>query len=246
MVQVECGTDHTVCLTHDGVVWAFGEGESGLLGSGMLAASSPRAVDFEEEGVRCVKVAVGGGFSLALDVHGQVWGWGRNGYGQLGLGEDAAVDIQAAESIPTRLPHFPEEEESIVDIAAGGRCSIALGKSGQVYVWGDRLHMRPFNVSHFVDNDLLLEGETIVRVRAGHGAFGVLTSHGRVFTFGKSSISGATGQSFVSGSVTPALLSGLGPNTAADLVLGGKSGAVITGTPPSAIASHPVPFESRA
>lgn len=245
VVQVGCGAEHMTALDDEGNVWAWGEGESGLLGSGMFAASLPRLVDFEEEGIKCSRIAVGAGFTLALDVNGRVWCWGRNGHGQLGLGEDAAVDIQSSESIPSIIPHFPADEEAIVDIAAGGRCSIALGKSGRVYCWGDRIHMRPFHVSHFTDNALLNEGEIIVRVAAGHGAFGVLTSEGRIFTFGNGSFSGATGQGVTSGAMTPAILSGLGENTAAQLILAGKSGAMITGSPPSAVRAPIVAFSER-
>ncbi|KAA0168521.1 hypothetical protein FNF27_00961 [Cafeteria roenbergensis] len=246
VVQVGCGAEHMAALDDEGNVWAWGEGESGLLGSGMFAASLPRLVDFEEEGIKCSRIAVGAGFTLALDVDGRVWCWGRNGHGQLGLGEDAAVDIQSSESIPSVVPHFPADEEAIVDIAAGGRCSIALGKSGRVYCWGDRIHMRPFHVSHFTDNALLNEGEIIVRVAAGHGAFGVLTSEGRIFTFGNGSFSGATGQGVTSGAMTPAILSGLGENSAAQLILAGKSGAMITGSPPSAVRAPLVPFSARS
>lgn len=234
VVQVGCGAHHMAALTEDGQVWAWGEGESGLLGSGMFASDRPRAVDFEEAGVSCLRIAVGAGFTLALDDKGQVWGWGRNGYGQLGLGEDAALDIQAAESVPTVIPHFPPADPPIVDIAAGGRCSIALGATGKVYVWGDRMHMRPVQITHFADNKLLLEDEVPVRVAAGVNAFGVLTSAGRVFTFGKGGLRGAAGHGMGAVAGKPALLKGVAGNSAARLVLGGSAGAIITGAPPSA------------
>jgi alpha-tubulin suppressor-like RCC1 family protein len=232
VADVHCGKEHTLVLTTDGRCWAFGEGESGLLGSGILAAAAPREVDFGESSVRCTRIACGSGFSLALDEQNRLWGWGKNGYGQLGLGEDAALDINAAESIPVVIGLFPKDESAIVDIAAGGRCSIALGGSGRVYVWGDRLHMRPFHVAHFEEEDMYETGEKAVRIAAGVGSYGILTSKGRVFTFGKASFSGATGQGLGAASVKPALVKGLEQNEYSSVILGGSTGAVIVGPPP--------------
>jgi len=47
---------------------------------------------------RVVQVAAGTAFSMALGQDGRLWGWGYNGYGQLGIGtfDDRSLPIQVA------------------------------------------------------------------------------------------------------------------------------------------------------
>ena len=47
-----------------------------------------------------VKLSAGAGHSLALTDTGQVWGWGANTEGQLGLGEESQETVFT----PTLLP----------------------------------------------------------------------------------------------------------------------------------------------
>lgn len=68
----------------------------------------------------------GGQHTLAIDATGQVWAWGDNSAGQLGIGsfrpEDKPVAISGL--------------KKIVAVAAGRRHSLALGADGRVWAWG--------------------------------------------------------------------------------------------------------------
>ncbi len=56
-------------------------------------------------------ISVGAEFLLALDSKGDVWGWGNNNEGQLGLGH---TDPQP---VPIRIPHL--EGRGVAQISAG-------------------------------------------------------------------------------------------------------------------------------
>jgi alpha-tubulin suppressor-like RCC1 family protein len=59
-----------------------------------------------------------------------VYAWGMNGYGQLGTGT-------VGSSRPQRVRGLPDAKtDPVVRVAAGGRHSLALTRSGQVWAWG--------------------------------------------------------------------------------------------------------------
>jgi alpha-tubulin suppressor-like RCC1 family protein len=74
---------------------------------------------------RVQAIAAGMYFSLALGNSGQVYAWGWNGLGQLGLDDD---DDRRS---PTRIPELAH----VHAIAAGQAHAAALG-AGSLYGWG--------------------------------------------------------------------------------------------------------------
>ena len=88
--QVACGGAHTAALTDDGVLYIWGRGNEGQLGLGDLR---PRAVPTlmkalgdKQAGTTVLQAACGGAHTLALCDNGEVYAWGLNEEGQLGLG----------------------------------------------------------------------------------------------------------------------------------------------------------------
>jgi len=64
-----------------------------------------------------------------LQSNGDLYAWGNNNYGQLGSGDTNKRTISTMSKV--LIP------EPITDIVIGNRFVIALGKSGNVYGWGD-------------------------------------------------------------------------------------------------------------
>lgn len=60
---------------------------------------------------------------------GEVFSWGDNSYGQLGLGDMKKRSLSSKEKV--NLP------EKIIDLVVGKNFVIVLGESGKVYGWGD-------------------------------------------------------------------------------------------------------------
>ncbi len=83
--QLACGQRHTLALTENGDVWAWGYGgRSPLFGCSWLGVHNPLGTGFGASSSTPVKVNIsnvqqisaGRDFSLAL-VEGKVWGWGQ-------------------------------------------------------------------------------------------------------------------------------------------------------------------------
>lgn len=84
---IACGPEFSLALRDDGVLYAWGQDETGQLGQGRALgmSSTPLAVP----GLPPIaEVAAGGGLGhvLAVGRDGSVWTWGRNDSGQLGDG----------------------------------------------------------------------------------------------------------------------------------------------------------------
>ena len=92
---VAAGVWHTLALSSDGTVWAWGSG--GLLGTGTYASQTTLVPVTALEGVTAI--AVGVARSLALRDDGTVWAWGTN----LGDGTDPSGNVLHVVKSPGEL-----------------------------------------------------------------------------------------------------------------------------------------------
>ncbi len=122
---VSCGQYHSVALTSFGQIFTWGSNQHGQLGldSADILPTGNRRVwlpqEVKLEGVFFVDVSAGGYHTLALTDSGQLYVFGRNDDGQLGLG-----DLHTRRS-PTRLPSSMQ----FVSIAACLRYSLVLAST---------------------------------------------------------------------------------------------------------------------
>lgn len=88
VVQVECGWNHSLCLSADGRVFAFGSGDEGKLGLGnTLDFVVPFTVNyFIHNNIRINKISAGHFHSAAVDDDGYLYTWGSGVCGVLGHG----------------------------------------------------------------------------------------------------------------------------------------------------------------
>ncbi|XP_059628089.1 ultraviolet-B receptor UVR8-like isoform X2 [Cornus florida] len=87
--DVAAGLWHTVCISADGDVYAFGGNQFGQLGtSADQAETLPRLLDAPSlENMHAKIVSCGARHSAVVTDDGKVFCWGWNKYGQLGLGD---------------------------------------------------------------------------------------------------------------------------------------------------------------
>ncbi|EFN89650.1 RCC1 and BTB domain-containing protein 1 [Harpegnathos saltator] len=87
IVDIACGNHHSLALTDDGEVYAWGQNNCGQVGSGISTnQGAPRLVNSNLAGKKVICITCGQASSMAVTETGEVYGWGYNGVGQLGIG----------------------------------------------------------------------------------------------------------------------------------------------------------------
>ncbi|OQR87784.1 RCC1 and BTB domain-containing protein [Achlya hypogyna] len=133
VLSVACGQYHTVVSLASGGVFAFGKNEYGQLGieaPGVKASPVPVNPPLDTETV--VHVACGYYHTMALTQTGKLYAFGRNDFGQLGLGHKQNMHKP---SLVGTLADF-----TIVDVACGCYHTLALRDNGVVYPFGRNNH----------------------------------------------------------------------------------------------------------
>ncbi|XP_053547813.1 probable E3 ubiquitin-protein ligase HERC4 [Bombina bombina] len=182
IVAVSCGDSHTLALNDKGQVYSWGLAADGQIGvSGVEEfIRVPRNIKSLSE-IQIVQVACGYHHSLALSKVSEVYAWGQNRYGQLGLGydlkkESSPKQIKSLSGIP------------FLQIAAGGAHSFALTLSGAIFGWG-RNKFGQLGLNDEADRYVpallkSLRSQKIVYISCGEDHTAALTKEGGVFTFG--------------------------------------------------------------
>ncbi|MDI1447998.1 PLAT/LH2 domain-containing protein [Polyangium sp. 6x1] len=118
---------HNLALMENGSMMAWGANNFGQLGDDTTTTPT-KAVEvshLSKLGLRAKAISAGTWQSLALLEDGTVRAWGRNDYGQLGIG---SVGIQGAgEVVGLR---------GVKAISAGGWHGLALLENGEIWAWG--------------------------------------------------------------------------------------------------------------
>lgn len=88
IMQVECGWNHSLCLSDQGIVFSFGKGSQGQLGLGnRLDYNVPFPInEFVNKNIKIKQISASYFYSCAIDSEGHVWTWGIGENGVLGHG----------------------------------------------------------------------------------------------------------------------------------------------------------------
>ncbi|KAF8058855.1 Herc6 [Scenedesmus sp. PABB004] len=125
---VAAGNAHSLALSDDGRVFAWGHGHYGALGLGrahLRWEGQPREVT-ALAGVKVASIAAGAFHSGAVDADGHAFLWGHGGSWQLGHG------VQAHECEPQQLRQL----RHVGQLALGFSHSLSVGRHGDTYSWG--------------------------------------------------------------------------------------------------------------
>eukprot|EP00741_Cyanophora_paradoxa_P016699 tig00020938_g16128.t1 len=126
--KVSCGQQHTVAVTHNGLVYTWGLGAMHRLGhNDARSLSLPKMVE-GLRGVRVISVAAGAAHTVALSSQGEVWSWGDGQAGQLGHGD------HALQRVPRTVDAL--RGKNTIGLAAGDHHSAAVTADGALYTWG--------------------------------------------------------------------------------------------------------------
>jgi alpha-tubulin suppressor-like RCC1 family protein len=203
MVAISASSIHSLILNSEGQVFSFGSGDFGMSGLGNQNIIYVPTLITKFVGVTInpiiVAISAGNCHSLLLDSQGQIYGFGLNGYGQLGI--KGGGQYLYPSLIIQKGPRF-------IAISAGGFHSLALDRQGQVYSFG---FGKRGQLGHMDEENqftpTMIEGfnQPIIAISAGFSHSLVLDSRGRVFAFGENAC-GQLGISFLHNSYGPILL----------------------------------------
>lgn len=136
MPQVENLEDATIVLKADGTVWTTGLNNFGQLGNGTTTKRNyydrvkiSKTAYLEN----VVKISAGANGCLALTKDGEVYAWGRNQYGQLGLASNTSYLAYATK---VKGVNNKGSLNNIIDISMGYFNAVAVDKDGNVITWG--------------------------------------------------------------------------------------------------------------
>ena len=158
-----------------------------LLFSGVRTSYTPSQIPaLEDMKIKSVNKGIST-FFMAIDEVGQVYSWGSNGAGQLGLGD----------SVDRVDPQRIEEMMDIVEISTGKAHALFLTNSGKVLASGSNLFGQcgqgRETVTQVTPKLVVHGGGAIVRVACGAEFSVLLDAEGRLWTFGQSE-NGCLGQ----------------------------------------------------
>jgi alpha-tubulin suppressor-like RCC1 family protein len=127
-VDIDASIEHSLALTSEGRVWAWGGNFVGQLGTTDQEFMDDKYAPVTIIGLTDVAaIAAGDLHNLALKKDGTVYAWGSNWKGQLGNGT-----FSSFYSFVRPVPGIT----GVTAIAAGGAHSLALKDDGTVWAWG--------------------------------------------------------------------------------------------------------------
>ena len=126
--QISCGYNFTMCLLEDGRLYSFGDNVNGQLGLGNFEKSynTPQLI----ESIKDIEfIECGGNHTFCKTINNEIYCWGYNYHGQLGLGN------RHTQNFP--IVCYSLSNENVVDIKCGSYHTLALKSNQQVYSCGN-------------------------------------------------------------------------------------------------------------
>jgi alpha-tubulin suppressor-like RCC1 family protein len=133
ITTVCCGDWHSLALTSNGKVYAWGSNKFGQIGNerdNEYQLKPIKIEKFEEKTV--VAISCGHYHSLALTENGRVYSWGDNERKQLGFGNIIASNVPKL----LKIRDSNKSNVIIIKISCGSYCSLLLSSDRDIYAFG--------------------------------------------------------------------------------------------------------------
>lgn len=201
IVQIAAGRDHTLALDKDGKVWAWGSNKCKQLGDPAYTAlnsSYARKVAIPAD-VPIIFIGAGGDSSYAIDKSGQIYSWGYNGHGELGI-QGNTVTPQAT----------PQTAGKSTVVAVGVNHSLSIKQpGGALFAWGNNQFGQLGTGNTVSQTSPVWVSGTYISVAGGAAHTVAVRRDGTVWAWGKND-KGQLGQpTGVTQSATPLQVPGL-------------------------------------
>ncbi|XP_020812495.1 probable E3 ubiquitin-protein ligase HERC4 isoform X2 [Drosophila serrata] len=221
IIQIACGSRHSLALSEWGQVLSWGDNDCGQLGhaTDQEIIQLPKVVR-QLVSKTVVQIACGNNHSLALTSCGEMYSWGSNIYGQLGVNMPNELTHSNHPVRLTTLLGIP-----VAAIACGGNHSFLISKSSAVFGWG-RNNCGQLGLNDEENRAYPTQLKTLrtlgVRFVACGDEFSVfLTNEGGVFTCGAGAY-GQLGHGFGSNEMLPRMVMELMGSTITQVACGNR------------------------
>jgi alpha-tubulin suppressor-like RCC1 family protein len=130
VVELSGGSQHTCARGADGSAWCWGDNSRGQLGLGINKNRKKKPVLVSEIGYDVASIAAGADHTCALTTAGEVWCWGDNIHGQLGIGSSKKLMRSPAlvETLSNNVARIAASESSAH--------TCAMDNAGALWCWG--------------------------------------------------------------------------------------------------------------
>jgi hypothetical protein len=167
IVDLTHGYNHYIARTNSNEIYCWGNNYFGQLGNGKedndtMNYNKPflNELDFEIDVIKC-----GAFHSIALTRTGEIYAWGKNENGQIGIANN--VDYHM---VPTKV-HVGNDEK-IISVSCGFQHSLALTASNRVLGWGDnRCGQLGYEEEEYFNEPILIETNNILIEKISCGPF---------------------------------------------------------------------------
>jgi alpha-tubulin suppressor-like RCC1 family protein len=210
IISISAGDGHSVCVSKDGVVFAWGASACGQLGLDDNESMPRDAEGYPFQpipipvklmaGIKIKEVACGDAHTLAMTTEGKVFSWGGAGCGQLGHPNIHEMPKDADNCPYQPYPKIIETLKplTMIHIACGKAHSLSIDSTGSLYTWGagacgqlgvEDIHNLPVDDDGYPYQPVpkylkSLKGQNITLGVCGDVHTLVLNDKGEVYSFG--------------------------------------------------------------
>lgn len=200
--QISAGSVHLCAISEDNELYSCGEKRYCGHGNDEDTLLLTKVRYFDGMFFKKISIGPGGYHTLALNLYGNLFTWGHNRVGQLGLGNNTGSIISQEDPDGDHINPIPELVSSlkgkvIVDISSGWGHSAVLDTNNNVYMCGrntnGQLGINPKNCSINVNKHAYisefklvesLSGLSVVKVVCGGENTACITKEGRLYIWG--------------------------------------------------------------
>ncbi|XP_027205306.2 putative E3 ubiquitin-protein ligase HERC4 [Dermatophagoides pteronyssinus] len=229
LIQLSSGRNHTLLLLKNiqldqNVVFSCGSNDRLQLGRNGSRKKLEQIDGLQHHNI--VKISCGSNHCLVLSEAGQLFSWGCNLFGQLGLGNREEYEISKPSLIKKLAP------KQIIQISCGGNHCLALAKNGEVYSWGSNAfgQLGLGNSGYCLSTPMLLislQWTPVRQIAAGGSHSAILSCTGAIYVWGKNEF-GQLGLSDCENRCLPTLQKSLRNQKIAYINLGDEHSAALT------------------
>ena len=193
---ISAGADHSLAITSDGSLWAWGSNKYGQLGTGYsneyITYGSPLKI-MEDVKYVCADYL---SYSMAIKTDGSLWGWGNNEAGQIGNGEilgyftnNAGIDEKVT------LPCVPlpvKIMDEVQSVYTAGSAAFAIKDDCTLWFWGSWSYYEKNSTGSFPEQ-VTVSSAIPVKIMGNvvsfssnihRGLHAVVTTDGEIWAFG--------------------------------------------------------------